>query len=227
MLDSVLIIIIIYIGIWMINLRGLGKSIVLVFLLLSVLACSSTYSTWSTLGYSIGQHNEPLKLIGGRYEYPLLQFDNGIFVWITPNNIHQLKNKSDICKGIYEKLNINFWSLRESVEFDIKSSYIQLKNGKKHNIKYFKDLNSTVESDVDRVKLINDLKLRDKSLLQTASKANGFIPTEDIMKKSTRIQVTLEPSISCSSEGLELYLTFNNGIKKVSFYPIVFTELNR
>lgn len=211
----------------MISLKVIAKSITLVLLMLSISACSNTHSTWTTLGYSIGQHNEQHKLINGKYIYPLLELDNGIFIWITPNNIHQLKNKGDICHGAYEKLNINLWSVRGVVEFDIESSYFQLENGKKHKIKYFKDLNSKVESDLDRVELTNDLQLRDKSILQTASKANGFIPTKDIMKKSTRIQVILEPSISCSSEGLELNLKFNNGSQKISFYPIVFTELNR
>lgn len=211
----------------MINLSVIAKSISLVLLMLSIVACSSTYSTWSTLGYSIGKPDEQHKLINDRYKYPLLELDNGIFIWITPNNIHQLKNKNDVCHGAYEKLNINLWSVRESAVFDIESSYFQLNNGQRHKIKYFKDLNSKVESDFDRVKLINDLQLSDKSILQTASKVNGFSPTKDIMEKSTRIQVTLEPSVSCSSEGLELYLKFNNGSQKISFYPIVFTELNR
>jgi len=211
----------------MINLSVITKSISLALLMLSVVACRSTYSTWSTLGYSIGKPDEQQKLIKGRYQYPLLVLDNGLFIWITPNNIHQLNNKSDVCHGAYEKLNINIWSVRELAEFDIESSYFQLENGQRHKIKYYKDLNSKVESDLERVKLIKDLQLSDKSILQTASKVNGFSPTKDIMEKATRIQVTLEPSISCSSEGLELYLKFNDGSQKISFYPIVFTELNR
>ena len=203
------------------------RNLILLFLLF-LFSCTSAYSTWSTLGYSKKNTTIDKNRFAGNYSPPLLELNNGVFIWITPAKVFEVMAENNSCYGEYDRFIFTLWSTKGVSHFDIGDSYFQVGAGNLISIEPVKYYNEeSFQGGSNSMPLESKLQPNDLNRLRQLSKQESLYPDEILLDKSRRVLVELKQGVSCSPDNLELIVVIDGVPNKVFFSQKVFTKLDR